>query len=261
MRYDLDLDGDVDAADSSRASTTFQGTTLSWGVLTNSAVGNRKGYAGYEYDEAVSKYHVRNRILDPALGRWTRRDPLPSENGIIFHNIQISRLTSNTIISVNYEKVDPVNFGPGLGGRSGGQQVATCPLVDKLRPAVLSGNLNTFQNTSILINLVQYVDSSPIPSSDPSGLCPPTPACGVPGSFSPGCTGNWANCKFYLPNSPYEFSVCMSVGNGRWKNCVRGCLQRCKCAHPWWCRESGIVFLICHNDCFKGCKSPSGPLW
>ena len=82
MRYDLDLDGDVDAADSSRASITFQGTMLGWGVLTNSAVANRKGYAGYEYDEAVSKYHVLNRILDPALGRWTRRDPLGYVDGM-----------------------------------------------------------------------------------------------------------------------------------------------------------------------------------
>ena len=82
VRYDLDLDGDIDATDSSRASSTFQGTTLGPNVLSSSSVGNRKGYSGYEWDEAVSKYHVRNRILDPALGRWTRRDPLGYVDGM-----------------------------------------------------------------------------------------------------------------------------------------------------------------------------------
>jgi len=94
VRYDLDLDGDVDAADSSRASSTFQGTTLGRGVLSSSSVGNRKGYSGYEYDEAVGKYHVRNRILDPALGRWTRRDPLGYVDGMSLYEYVGSRVKS-----------------------------------------------------------------------------------------------------------------------------------------------------------------------
>jgi RHS repeat-associated protein len=41
------------------------------------AGGNRKGYAGYEFDPALaySIWHVRNRVLNSDLGRWTRRDP------------------------------------------------------------------------------------------------------------------------------------------------------------------------------------------
>ena len=96
VRYDLDLDGDVDAADSSRASTTFQGTTLGWDVLSSSSVSNRKGYAGYEYDEAVSKYHVRNRVFDPALGRWTRRDPLGYVDGLSLYEYVGSRVIRAT---------------------------------------------------------------------------------------------------------------------------------------------------------------------
>jgi RHS repeat-associated protein len=76
VRYDADLNGLIEAADSTRASTFFQGTTMGWGVLSNPDVGNRKDYAGYEWDEAVSKYHIRHRVFDPALGRWLRRDPL-----------------------------------------------------------------------------------------------------------------------------------------------------------------------------------------
>lgn len=43
------------------------------GVL--SRLGNRKGYAGYEWDPAVSVYHVRHRSYHPEMGRWMQRDP------------------------------------------------------------------------------------------------------------------------------------------------------------------------------------------
>ncbi|MBL1218863.1 MAG: hypothetical protein D8M59_15395 [Planctomycetes bacterium] len=55
------------------AQSNYQGTTSGWNDLT--AIGNRKGYAGYEWDGVVSLYHVRNRVLHPVLGRWTRRYP------------------------------------------------------------------------------------------------------------------------------------------------------------------------------------------
>ena len=49
---------------------------LTWGLL--STVGNRKGYAGYEFDDALADayqlYHVRNRVLNSDLGQ-----PPPSE--------------------------------------------------------------------------------------------------------------------------------------------------------------------------------------
>jgi len=43
-----------------------------------SAGGNRKGYAGYEFDGvlAYSIWHVRERILNSDLGRWMSRDAL-----------------------------------------------------------------------------------------------------------------------------------------------------------------------------------------
>jgi hypothetical protein len=45
------------------------------------AGGNRKGYAGYEFDSvaAYSLWHVRHRVLNSDLGRWTRRDPITAE--------------------------------------------------------------------------------------------------------------------------------------------------------------------------------------
>ncbi|MBL1218354.1 MAG: hypothetical protein D8M59_12770 [Planctomycetes bacterium] len=79
-RGDLDLDGDVDSTDKSIAQSNFQGTTSGFNDLT--AIGNRKGYAGYEWDGVVSMYHVRHRVLHPVLGRWARRDPLRYADGM-----------------------------------------------------------------------------------------------------------------------------------------------------------------------------------
>ena len=82
VRADLDLDGDVDTTDKTIASNN-SGTSLGWGVLSD--VGNRKGYAGYELDDALlaaySLYHVRNRVLNSDLGRWLTRDPLEYVDG------------------------------------------------------------------------------------------------------------------------------------------------------------------------------------
>lgn len=80
VRGDLDLDGDVDATDESLVVSAHQ--SLGRGVLTSSAVGNCKGYAGYEGDAKLSaKWHVRHRVLDSVLGRWLRRDPLGYVDG------------------------------------------------------------------------------------------------------------------------------------------------------------------------------------
>jgi len=84
VRYDIDLDGDNDATDRAIAQTYYQGTTYGWDTLSSNpdtGTGNRKGYAGYEYDSNISMYHIRNRVFHPELGRWTRRDPLGYVDG------------------------------------------------------------------------------------------------------------------------------------------------------------------------------------
>jgi len=85
VRYDIDLDGDNDATDKAIAQTYYQGTTYGWDTLSSNpdtGTGNRKGYAGYEYDSNIDMYHIRNRVLHPELGRWTRRDPLGYVDGM-----------------------------------------------------------------------------------------------------------------------------------------------------------------------------------
>ncbi|MFO0895473.1 MAG: RHS repeat-associated core domain-containing protein [Phycisphaerales bacterium] len=79
VRYDLNLDGTINASDSAIASGNT-GVTLGVGKLSN--IGNRFGYAGYESDFATDLLmHVRNRVYHAALGRWTRRDPLGYVDG------------------------------------------------------------------------------------------------------------------------------------------------------------------------------------
>ena len=83
VRSDFDLSGTVGAADLAEV-TANNGKTLGWGTLSDATnVANRKGYAGYEIDIAISKlYHVRYRVLSTELGRWMRRDPSGYVDGL-----------------------------------------------------------------------------------------------------------------------------------------------------------------------------------
>jgi RHS repeat-associated protein len=77
IRKDPELDNDADAADVTFANSIKSGyQTLGRGVLSSTAVGNRKGYAGYENDIYLTVLdHVRWRVYNKVHGRWTRRDP------------------------------------------------------------------------------------------------------------------------------------------------------------------------------------------
>jgi len=88
VRQDTNLDGSIGAADVTHANSITGGyQTLGRGILSSAAVANRKGYAGYEYDPALEGagkwlYHVRHRVYDADIGRWTRRDPLGYVDGM-----------------------------------------------------------------------------------------------------------------------------------------------------------------------------------
>jgi len=78
---DVDFDGDVDEDDYDLFSAWWDApSTAGRFTLSASSVGNRIGYAGYQHDPTFvgasrAIYHVRHRVYDAVLGRWTRRDP------------------------------------------------------------------------------------------------------------------------------------------------------------------------------------------
>ena len=82
---DLDRNGDAGTPDDQELfdDSYSQHSGLSGvGRVSSASVGNRKGYAGYEWDETLSVYHVRHRMYLPEIGRWSRRDPLGYVDGM-----------------------------------------------------------------------------------------------------------------------------------------------------------------------------------
>jgi len=86
-----------------------------------SAGGNRKGYAGYEFDSVVaySIWHVRNRVLNSDLGRWTQRDPLAVRAAEIAADPHWSALAASALLTLAYDDgPNIIAFGrsnPGSG--------------------------------------------------------------------------------------------------------------------------------------------------
>ncbi|MBX3323423.1 MAG: RHS repeat-associated core domain-containing protein [Phycisphaeraceae bacterium] len=79
---DFNHDGVVDSTDYvAFASLYTAGENLGRGNLSRSTTDNRIGYAGYRWDRFISKYHVRNRVYEPATGRWLNRDPIEYDAG------------------------------------------------------------------------------------------------------------------------------------------------------------------------------------
>jgi len=79
---DLDYDSDVDSADVTIAQNN-SGASLGRGELSD--VGNRFGYTGHEYENALGDaaplWHARNRVLNSGIGRWLTRDPAREIDG------------------------------------------------------------------------------------------------------------------------------------------------------------------------------------
>lgn len=81
IRKDVDLDGDVDAGDVTAAGGTTY-VTLGYGVLSKPAIGNRRGYAGYELEPlAGTLYNLRYRNYSAERASFLERDPLLYHDG------------------------------------------------------------------------------------------------------------------------------------------------------------------------------------
>ena len=94
---DLDADNDGSNADDTsgwlipRVSGGLYATAVPDGWLSDPDLGstvgtdNSIGYVGYMADFETGDYHVRNRRLDPATGRWFQRDTLGYADGMALH--------------------------------------------------------------------------------------------------------------------------------------------------------------------------------
>jgi len=78
-----------------------------------SRIGNRKGYAGYEFDMSVEAYHVRHRVYIPELGRWTKRDPLGYVDGLsLYEYCSSSAISHRDTFGLNDDICNPAD-APG----------------------------------------------------------------------------------------------------------------------------------------------------
>lgn len=76
---DLNFDGvAANTADDDAFNESFTANSGKSGVgkVSSDAVGNRIGYAAYQWDPVISAFHVRHRVYKPEIGRWMRRDPI-----------------------------------------------------------------------------------------------------------------------------------------------------------------------------------------
>ncbi len=108
---DADMDGDVDSNDITQANAFGGYTSTPLGTI--SIVENRKGYAGYELEPNLtgSKFHVRNRVLDGELGRWTKRDPLGYVDGMTLYGYAADLSTTDPL-GLNPERCSQLNTDP-----------------------------------------------------------------------------------------------------------------------------------------------------
>ncbi len=82
---DVNFDGFVNGDDFDDFGEAFDYSGFVAGRGRLSAYNNTFGYAGYTWDPACSRYHVRNRVYAPELGRWLTRDPAGYEDSNNLH--------------------------------------------------------------------------------------------------------------------------------------------------------------------------------
>ncbi len=119
-------DGVVDANDGTTLTNLkTAGYSGGWGLLSSSAIGNRKGYAGYEFDGVLNGaagvdekpvYHVRHRVLASDTGKWLQKDPMGYVDGMdlyeYFASNPMSRVFGTIVYDDDYE--EPPDFRPDL---------------------------------------------------------------------------------------------------------------------------------------------------
>jgi len=172
---DLDLDGDVDAIDKLIASNS-PATTGGLDELSHAEHANRKGYAGYEFDDTITheSYHVRHRVLNSVLGPWGRR------NFSRFEYASDSYLYSNSQGNQN----DPCGCYQLPEGPVREACVIGCAFPDCSTPCSDCSVVYPPGSPEYAACVVACTGAQPSPGFNPQ---PPPPPPGGPSAFSPQC--------------------------------------------------------------------------
>jgi RHS repeat-associated protein len=220
---DLDLDGDVDNDDKAICDNNV-GYTLGWGKL--SLDGNRRGYAGYEFDPVVSKYHVRHRVLDPELGLWQTRDPIGYAGGINLYEY---------VMSNPLAYVDPMGLHGCAGGGCGGgfsPDTGVSPggaEIGHVGPTIVTGQYQVPCTDGMCV-----IAQPKAPDEPPSWL--EADPC------DPGNIKDWHRCRMCASRkATAAYEACLFRDENRDPRGVAECEERYRkmrsnCYNNWWTR-------------------------
>ena len=240
VRKDVNLDGVEDSDDVDQGNAVTGGNhTLGRGVLSAGGVGgavsNRRGYAGYEYAPELEGtgaagrhlYHVRNRVYDADVGRWTRRDPLGYVDGMGLYEyvggmavigrdpngLATQSCAANSCIMYPPDSERwPGGRGPGIGPRYPG----TCP----------EGTPTRKRSTPRIVEPPKGYPAYPLipPNSDVDDF---TILCIAYAAANP--MPNGTGCDSYPEDYTYSGAnarcFCNCAGSSPWMDFVRSCLQ------------------------------------
>ncbi len=160
-------------------------------VRCRAAGGNRKGYAGYEFDPVLtySIWHVRKRAFNSDLGRWLRRDSLLAADGVgLYGYVNNQPLSHNDPTGLLGIAIKPCAGTSDTIGGCGGFQCSRYYQLDGASPCSYAG-----------VRFVQHLVVEG--SCAPCGTCfplPPTASIETWETF----TGAWTSD----PNSPIDWS-------------------------------------------------------
>jgi RHS repeat-associated protein len=122
--YDLNRDGVVDSNDATILSGLVGKASVGAGQISDASSSgpqNTIGYAGYVFSSELTQYHVRHRWYEPALGRWTTRDPAGYVDGMSLYEYAGGRaLNAIDPSGLDWRNVDGTGGSHGNGCGGGG---------------------------------------------------------------------------------------------------------------------------------------------
>ncbi len=261
VRADADLDGAVTAYD--KADLSGSKITLGRGLMSDSGTFNRRGYAGYDNDGVLGDganpnksntrfWHVRHRVLDSTIGRWTRRDPARYVDSANLAQLYDRRSWNGGCV-MNLSTAQMEQSWQYAQPEYPGDHVIPGPTTGPACTAWIDGELSR----------------RGIGPSSPCGRRAST--AGARCCYSGGASSDCVNRALheYLdclgtgrPTPGVTFTACVTAGDidcarqkseCRWA-CLAGCIAGCVLGSPGGLPGCVAVCFIVASSCFTGCE-------